>query len=262
MIWNVDPILFSIGPISVRWYGLLFMIGFMVGYKLMRDIFTRDGLSTDSLDSFLMYLIVGTTVGARLGHCLFYAPGYYFAHPLEIPKIWEGGLASHGGFIGVFVATWLFSRRYKLPLLYLLDRVAIFGLFTGSLIRIGNLMNSEIVGRPTNVPWAFVFAHVDQVPRHPTQIYESAAYFLISFTAWRLEQKKHSTLPNGMILGFILAAGFAARFGLEFFKENQEAFEQGMVLNMGQLLSLLPILLGLVLMLMLKGRAVPAKVKA
>lgn len=254
MVWNVDPVFFSLGPITVRWYGLLFVIGFMIGFHGMKRMFRRDGYPLEVVDALLVHVMVGTIVGARLGHCFFYEPAYFFSHPLEIFAVWKGGLASHGGFLGVFIGTLRFSRRYQVPFLYVIDRVALLSLFSGALIRLGNLMNSEILGRPTDVPWAFVFERVDSIPRHPTQIYESLAYATISLTAWRLESRKHKTLPAGFLLGFILAFGFSARFLIEFFKENQEPFEKDLPLNMGQLLSLLPVLVGIGLMIWNRGR--------
>lgn len=245
MIWNVDPILLSLGPLTIRWYGLLFVLGFLIGFQIVKKMFVRDRHSVELLDSLLVHVMLGTIIGARLGHCFFYEPAYFFSHPLEIFAVWKGGLASHGGFLGVFIAIVLFCRRYALSFFYVLDRVSIIALLTGGLIRIGNLMNSEIIGRPTDVPWAFTFTRVDQLPRHPTQIYESLSYLLISLVAWLIEKRKGARTPAGLLFGFILTFGFAARFVLEFFKENQEPFEKDLALNMGQLLSLVPIAFGL-----------------
>lgn len=248
MVWNADPIIVTMGPLTIRWYGLLFIVGFLTGYEIMKRIFRRDGYPVTILDSGLVHLMLGTIIGARLGHCFFYEPEYFLSHPLEIFAVWKGGLASHGGFIGVFIASWIFARKNGIPLIYLLDKVGIISLLAGGFIRLGNFMNSEIIGRPTDVPWAVVFQRVDSVPRHPTQLYESLAYFAISLSAWAMDNRSKGKLPPGFLFGYILTFGFLARFIIEFFKENQEAFEQSMALNMGQLLSLLPVAIGLVLL--------------
>lgn len=243
--WNVSPTIVHVGPLQLRWYGLMFLAGFLIGFQGMKKICTWEKKPLEKLDSLLTYLFMGTLFGARLGHCLFYEPSYYFAHPLDILKIWEGGLASHGGGIGVLIAILLFSRKNpEFPLFWILDRVAIFTVLTGSFIRIGNLMNSEIVGRPTDLPWAFVFTKIDSLPRHPTQIYESLCYFVIASLGWRTYLKYKARLPAGRIFGLTMALIFVARFGIEFLKENQEAFEASLPLNMGQLLSIPFVLVG------------------
>jgi prolipoprotein diacylglyceryl transferase len=237
--WNVSPTIVRFGPLQLRWYGLMFLIGFLWGYQAMRKICQWEGKSTEKLDSLLTHIFLGTLIGARLGHCLFYEPGYYLSHPLDIFKIWEGGLASHGGSLGVLLAIWLFSRKNKdFPLMWIFDRVVIFTVLTGAFIRIGNLMNSEIIGRPTDLAWAFVFEKVDKLPRHPTQIYESLSYFVIALIGWLIYRKYKAKLPPGRIFGLSVALVFIARFFIEFFKENQESFESDMWINMGQLLSL------------------------
>lgn len=258
--WNVDPTLLHLGPLQMRWYGLMFLIGFLWGYQGMRKICIWEKKPLDALDSMLTHLFLGTLIGARLGHCLFYEPEYYFAHPLDIFKIWEGGLASHGGGIGVFVALWLFSRKNPaFPLMWIYDRVAIFTVLTGGFIRIGNLMNSEIIGRRATVPWAFIFERVDQIPRHPTQLYESFCYFIIAAIDWLIYRKYKAKLPAGRIFGLTLALIFLARFSIEFFKENQETFESQMWINMGQILSLPFIAVGLFFFLRSFKSATPAK---
>jgi prolipoprotein diacylglyceryl transferase len=227
------------GPLQLRWYGLMFLIGFLIGYQGMRKICIWEKKPLEKLDSLLTHIFLGTLIGARLGHCLFYEPGYYLSHPLDIFKIWEGGLASHGGALGVLLAIWLFSRKHtEFRLMWIFDRVAIFVVLTGAFIRIGNLMNSEIIGRPTDVSWAFVFERIDQLPRHPTQIYESLCYFIITILGWITYRKYKAKLPSGRIFGLTIALIFTARFFIEFFKENQEPFEAAMPVNMGQLLSI------------------------
>ncbi|MEN3040306.1 MAG: prolipoprotein diacylglyceryl transferase [Bacteroidia bacterium] len=248
--WNVSPELLTIGSIQLRWYGLLFATGFMLGFYIMQRIYRREARPEKDLDTLLGYILVGTIVGARLGHCLFYEPEYYLANPMEILKIWEGGLASHGGTIGVFLALYLYAiRRPNQPFLWLADRLTIPTALTASLIRLGNLFNSEIFGKITTVPWAFIFERVDPHPRHPTQLYESLIYlmlfFLLFFLYWRgsfLQWKP------GKPLGLFLLWVFGSRFLVEFVKEPQEAFHIGLPLNMGQLLSLPLILIGLYLL--------------
>jgi phosphatidylglycerol:prolipoprotein diacylglycerol transferase len=244
--WNVSPTLVHLGPLQLRWYGLMFLAGFLIGYQGMRKICQWEGKPLEKLDSLLTHIFLGTLIGARLGHCLFYEPAHYLANPIEIFKIWEGGLASHGGGLGVLLAIWLFSRKNpEFPLLWIFDRVAIFTVLTGAFIRIGNLMNSEIIGRPAEVPWSFVFERIDQMPRHPTQIYESLCYFAIALTGWLVYRKYKAALPAGRIFGLTVLLIFIARFSIEFFKENQESFESSMIVNMGQLLSIPFILVGL-----------------
>jgi prolipoprotein diacylglyceryl transferase len=243
--WNVDPIIFSAGFIQLRWYSLGFLLGFTIGYQIMRKICLWEGKSVEQLDSLLVHLVAGTTIGARLGHCLFYDPGYYLSHPIEILKIWEGGLASHGGVIGVMIAVWLFQRKNPgFQTLWLYDRLIIPTVMTGGFIRLGNLMNSEILGKPTEGNWGVVFDRVDQFPRHPAMVYESLCYFLIFFISYRMYLKLKQNTPPGLIFGFVLAAVFLCRIGIEFFKENQSAFENQMTWNMGQLLSVPFIIVG------------------
>ncbi|MGZ3743574.1 MAG: prolipoprotein diacylglyceryl transferase [Pseudobdellovibrionaceae bacterium] len=244
--WNVSPTIVKIGPLQLRWYGLMFLLGFLIGYQGMRKICLWEKKALEKLDSLLTHIFLGTLIGARLGHCLFYEPGYYFSHPLDIFKVWEGGLASHGGALGVLLAIWLFSRKNPdFPLMWILDRVAIFVVLTGAFIRIGNLMNSEIIGRPTDVDWAFVFERVDKLPRHPTQIYESLCYFIIALLSWTTYKKYKKNLSPGRVFGMTLSLIFICRFIIEFFKENQESFEAAMPVNMGQLLSLPFVLVGI-----------------
>ncbi len=244
--WNVSPTIARLGPLQLRWYGLMFLIGFLLGYQGMKKICIWEKKPLEKLDSLLTYIFLGTLIGARLGHCLFYEPGYYFSHPMDIFKIWEGGLASHGGGLGVLFAIWLFSRKnVEFPMMWIFDRVAIFVVLTGAFIRIGNLMNSEIIGRPTHIFWAFIFERVDNLPRHPTQIYESLSYFVIALLGWFTYKKYKMKLPQGRIFGMTIALIFISRFIIEFFKENQESFEATLPVNMGQLLSIPFVLVGI-----------------
>lgn len=242
--WSVEPDLIAAGPLRIRWYGLMFLAGFTLGYFIVRDMCRREGKSFARLENLLIYLVAGTAIGARLGHCLFYEPGYYLANPLEILKIWEGGLASHGGTLGVIVAIWLFSRKHpEFSFLWILDRISVPVALVASFIRIGNLMNSEILGRPTDLPWAFVFKRVDQIPRHPAQLYESLSYFVLFVVSYSIYRKDPKREP-GFFFGLMLVWIFGSRILLEVFKENQEAFEASMLMNMGQLLSVPFVLMG------------------
>jgi prolipoprotein diacylglyceryl transferase len=243
--WDVNPEIFRIGSFAVRWYGLLFASSFLFGYIIMHRIFSNENLSDAVLDRLTIYMAIGVIVGARLGHCLFYEPGYYLSHPIEILKIWHGGLASHGAAIGILTAIWLFVRKEKKDYTWAIDRIAIVVALSGFFIRMGNLMNSEIYGVETTVPWGFVFLrNGETAPKHPTQIYEGLAYLLIFFLLyWQYWRKKGEHI-QGTLISLACILIFVARFFIEFLKEDQVAFEAGMNLNMGQLLSIPFVLLG------------------
>ncbi|MFP4229193.1 MAG: prolipoprotein diacylglyceryl transferase [Salinivenus sp.] len=251
--WDVDPTLFELGPLAPRWYGLLFALGFLIGFYLMQRVFRREGKPVQDLDFLLLYLLGGTVIGARLGHVLFYAPGYYLLRPHEILAIWEGGLASHGGLIGVLFAIWLYCRRREdQPFVWLLDRLAAPVALTGALIRLGNLFNSEILGVPTDLPWGVVFERaarlrddIEAVPLHPVQVYESISYALIAAVLWGLYRRYGEDTPHGLLVGLFMTLIFGARIVLEAFKREQAHFEVGMPLSMGQLLSIPAVLAGL-----------------
>lgn len=246
--WDVGREIVSLGPLTLRWYGILFALGFIVGFFIVRWMFRLEHKPEADLDRLLLYLLVGTVVGARLGHCLFYDPGYYLSNPLEIFKVWRGGLASHGGGVGVFLALYLYSRKHKdQPYLWVLDRVAVPTALAGSFIRLGNLFNSEILGVQTDVPWAFVFARVDQVPRHPAQLYESISYLLIFFLLLWLYNRLREKTPRGLLIGVFLVLVFIARFAIEFVKVRQAAFGEALPLSMGQLLSIPMVVAGVIL---------------
>jgi phosphatidylglycerol---prolipoprotein diacylglyceryl transferase len=245
--WDVNPEIFRIGSFAVRWYGLLFASSFFFGYLIMNRIFKNENLGEEVLDRLTIYMAVGVVAGARLGHCLFYEPGYYLHHPLEILMIWHGGLASHGAAIGILLAIWLFARKEKKDYLWALDRIAIVVALSGFFIRMGNLMNSEIYGVETTLPWGFVFLRNHEVaPKHPTQIYEALAYLAIFFLLYRLYWSKKGEHIQGMLISLLCILVFTARFFIEFVKENQVAFESSMKLNMGQLLSIPFILMGII----------------
>ncbi|NIX94374.1 prolipoprotein diacylglyceryl transferase [Pseudomonas fulva] len=249
LVWSVDPILLKVGPVSVHWYGVLFGMAFLVGFSLMRSVFRKEGKPERYLDPLWFYMGIGTVVGARLGHVLFYDPAYYLSHPLQIVAVWNGGLASHGGAIGIALALYLFSRRHpETPYVWLLDRMAIPAVLGGCFIRIGNFFNSEIAGLPSNLPWAVIFQRIDELPRHPTQLYEALCYFLIFWLLYATYQRRYPALPQGMLSGLFLVLVFVARFFLEFTKMPQASFEGSMPLSVGQLLSIPTIVVGLILL--------------
>jgi len=248
-VWDFSPEIFKIGSFGPRYYGLMFAIGFMVGYSITQKIFLREGRPEEDLSSLLFHIMVGTIVGARVGHCLFYEPEYYLSHPLEILFVWRGGLASHGGTIGVLLALWLYRRKHlDQGYIWLADRLAIGTAFTAACIRVGNFFNSEILGKPTDVPWAIIFAaNNDNIPRHPAMLYEAGAYLILFFIMLWMYWKTNAGEIRGRLIGLMLAWIFAARFVIEFFKENQVPFENGMPLNMGQLLSIPFVIIGILL---------------
>ncbi|HEX2922228.1 MAG TPA: prolipoprotein diacylglyceryl transferase [Bacteroidales bacterium] len=246
--WDVNPEIFRIGStLAVRWYGLLFASSFLFGYIIMNRIFKNENLGEAVLDRLTIYMALGTIIGARLGHCLFYEPGYYLRNPLEIIAIWKGGLASHGAGIGILLAMWLFVRKEKRDFAWIMDRIAIVVALSGFFIRMGNLMNSEIYGVETTVPWGFVFLRNNEVaPKHPTQIYEGLAYLLVFFLLFRIYWAKKGEYIQGLLISLFLILVFTTRFFVEFIKEDQVAFEATMKLNMGQLLSIPFILMGII----------------
>lgn len=248
--WSPSPEVFSVGPLSLRWYSLGWLLAFGIGYTLVRGMYQREGKPLRDLDTILLYMMVGAVAGARLGHCLFYRPDYYLAHPLEIIAFWKGfrGLASHGGALGILLALYLFARRRPdQPYLWLLDRVAAPTALGGMFIRLGNFMNSEILGLPTAAPWAVVFLRVDDLPRHPAQLYEAFSYGLVFLLLLGLYRSRGPSLPQGLLSGLFFTLVFSARFLIEFVKERHVPFEAALPLSMGQILSLPMILGGLLL---------------
>lgn len=270
--WNVDPVLFDIGGITLRYYSLLFVVAFALGYKVEEKIFHAEGIGQLWLDKLLIYVVIATVIGARLGHCFFYDWAYFSQHPLEIilPVRFQPtfkftgyqGLASHGAAIGIIAALWFYSRKVsKRSVFWILDRVVLPIALAGFFIRIGNLMNSEIIGEPTIVPWGFQFVRADVAdpltPRHPAQLYEAVCY-LISFMVlmqlyWRTKVKERL----GFLFGMFLILIFSARFFVEFVKEPQEPWEAEMTLNMGQWLSIPFVLLGFFMLWYSKSHRLP-----
>ena len=256
--WNVDPEIFWItDTFPLRYYSLSWLIALGLGYYIVKRIYEREKIPLENLEKLSTYIFIGALLGARLGHCFFYEPEYYLQNPIEIflpvKKIGETykfigfqGLASHGGAIAVIIAIAIYAKKYKTNFLWILDRVAIGATMLG-FIRIGNLMNSEIYGKPTNGNWGMVFQRDDLIPRHPTQIYEAFSLFLIFGILLYIYKSKKIKKHNGFLVGVFFVLLFSARFITEFFKENQVGFENSMAINMGQILSIPFIIIGLIL---------------
>jgi len=269
--WNLDPVIYWITEtFPLKYYGLFFMTGILLAFYVEKRIYAKENIPIENLDKLFIYVVVGILLGARLGHCLFYDPSYYFENPLEIllpiKKIGDSyqfigfqGLASHGGTIGVLIAIGIYCKKYKTNFLWVLDKIAIVAPIVACFIRFGNFMNSEIYGKPTNGNWGVIFQRDDLIPRHPTQLYEAFSYLLI-FGILMLIYKNKKEKPNGLILGVALILIFSARFIIEFFKENQVDFESGMLINIGQILSIPFIFIGLILIFVRKNPSVQQNV--
>ena len=243
------------GWLKVRWYGLTFAIGFLLAFKLMRKLCQKEGHSKKDLESLLFYVFLGTLIGARLGHCLFYEPSFYLSHPLKILAFWEGGLASHGGATGIIISVILYCRNKNESFFWLIDRLAIVTPLTAFFIRVGNFFNSEIIGDISNQPWAVIFKRrvdLGKTPRHPAQLYEAFIYLIIFAVLLKLYDIGKLNASKGKLLGVFLILTFTARFFIEFLKVNQEKYNSG-ILNTGQLLSIPFILTGIILC-SIKGR--------
>ncbi len=251
--WNIDPTILHIGWLQFRWYSLLFVSGFILGWYVMKSFFLREKVNTALLNPMLNMLAICTIVGARLGHCLFYQPDYYlgsWAGFWEIFIPWKGGLASHGGTIALLLGIWWYAHKYGpkngFDYVWVLDHLVIPIAFAACLIRLGNLFNSEIYGAPTDLPWGFIFErNGETVPCHPTQLYEAGTYLLLGLVLLCLYWKKLDKLYRGTFVGIFLIVCFGSRFLIEFIKNDQVDFEADMVLNMGQLLSIPFVLLGI-----------------
>lgn len=252
IVWNADPEIFRIGGFALRYYSVLFLSGFVLGYYIFRWFYKREQLPLDQLDNLFFVSLISALIGARLGHVIGYDLRYYLAHPWEILMTWKGGLASHGGAVGLLIGLWWYIRRYGrkygINYLWLLDRFVITVTFAGACIRLGNLMNSEIYGDVTNLPWGFIFARNGEVlPKHPTQLYEALSYLALGFAMVWLYKNRLPKLKQGTLFGIFLTFLFGARFIIEFIKEPQSDFEVGMLFNMGQLLSLPFIVAGILI---------------
>ena len=249
--WNVSPEIFNLGPLSIRWYGLLFATGFLAGYYIGERMFLSEKVNQKWIDTLFLYIIIATIVGARLGHVFFYGWDYYSQHPAEIIKVWHGGLASHGGALGIIIAMLLYSKWVtKRNVLWTIDRIVVPTALVGAFIRMGNLMNSEIYGIETSLPWGFIFErNGETVAKHPTQIYEALAYLFSFAVLMFLYRRTRSKNREGLLTGVFFVFIFLARFLIEYIKEDQEAFEADMALNMGQWLSVPFIIAGVYLIL-------------
>lgn len=238
--WDASPEIFRIGNLAVRWYGLFWALSFYIGYEIVFRMFKKERIPLAHVDKLLVYMAAGSIIGARLGHCFFYDFNYYWQNPVEILMIWQGGLASHGGVVGILLALYLYQKKVSnQSFWWLLDRLVIPISLAAFFIRMGNLMNSEIYGVETALPWGFIFeARGETMPKHPTQFYEGIPYLLLFISLGWLYLKKRQVLPTGFITGLFAFVMFSVRFLVEFVKEDQSKFEANMWLNMGQILSI------------------------
>lgn len=265
--WNVDPVAIHIGSWGLRWYSLCFVVAFLLGYWIVDRMFKREKVNDDYIGSLFMYIFLAILIGARLGHCLFYEPGYYLtsAHWFEIVWPFQNGrftgyegLASHGAALGILIALWLYWKKYRMNPWWFLDRLVIVVALGGAFIRLGNLFNSEIYGTETTLPWGFIFEqNGETVPKHPTGLYEALSYLAIFGVSLWYYIKKKGQFKTCSIFGWWLVALFGARFLIEFVKNDQVGFEAGMTLNMGQLLSLPFIAGGLVIAWLARKEKLP-----
>ncbi len=257
--WNVDPVLFRIGNYELQWYSILLLTGFYVSYLFLNKIFEREGVSKTILHSSGIFIVLGLFIGGRLGHCLFYEPEYYLKYPWHMIIPWRGelgngavfvgyrGMAGHGSAIGIVLGLIINALRTKTSILWILDRIAIFAPLVGFFVRIGNLINSEILGKITNVPWGFIFVRGGHLPRHPVQLYESFAYLFTFIIVYLYYNKRAGKEKPGSLIGLVFIMFFTLRFILEFFKDKQSNVEADMFLNMGQVLSIPFIIIGLIM---------------
>jgi prolipoprotein diacylglyceryl transferase len=274
--WGVDPDILHLGSFSLKYYSLCWLLAVACSYWVLARIYDREGIEHARLLSLAWYVVVGTILGARLGHCLFYEGAYYLSHPLEIilpfRKIdgaWTftgyAGLASHGAAIGIVVAILLYARKFKAGVWETADKLGIVAPLGGALIRLGNLMNSEIIGMPADVPWAFVFSRVDSVPRHPSQLYEALCYLIIFVFIILLYKKRGNAHRSGFFFALSISSIFAVRILVEYTKEVQESFELALRhstgFDMGQLLSLPFVVAGVILMIVFRKPKEVIKIK-
>jgi len=278
IVWNPDLEAFRLGPLAVRWYGLMWIIGLALAYFVVQRLYKEQKIKDEYFDPLFLYCFFGILIGARLGHCIFYEPDYFltsgkgliemilpirFMPDGDFKLIGYAGLASHGGTLGLMIALWLYVRKTKLSIWTVLDNIAIATGSTACFIRLGNLMNSEIIGKVTDVPWAFIFEHVDKVPRHPGQLYEAIAYAILFCIMWTIYKRSHQhptsntqhpQVGTGWYFGFCLTYIFTFRFFIEYTKEIQEAFEASLPIDMGQILSIPFIILGVYCMIKAKKK--------
>ena len=281
IVWDPDLVAFRLSFIVVRWYGLMWIIGLALAYFVVKRLYKEQKIKDELFDPLFIYCFFGILIGARLGHCLFYQPQDFLTSwqgivemllPIHIGNngSWWGetfgffptgyaGLASHGGTLGLMIALWLYVRKTKLSIWTVLDNIAIATGTTACFIRLGNLMNSEIIGKITDVPWAFIFERVDAVPRHPGQLYEAIAYAILFFIMWALHKKMPGKIGTGWYFGFCLTYIFTFRFFIEYTKEIQEAFEASLPIDMGQILSIPFIVIGIWCMIRANKKQISAK---
>jgi phosphatidylglycerol:prolipoprotein diacylglycerol transferase len=253
-VWDIDPQVFSSMTVP-RWYGLFFASGIVIGFMVIKNMFHLEKKDTFLVDRLLIYVFLGMLIGMRLGHCLFYESETYLADPLRILKFWEGGYASHGGFAGLIIAVFIFSKKHEdVEFLWLIDRIAVSSMFASAAIRAGNFFNSEMIGRGTDLPWAVIFKAVDNTPRHPSQLYEAIGFLLIFVLGIAMYIKSNCKPKPGLLFGVVLLFSSGWRFLVEFSKENQVDFESQLPLNMGQLLSIPFMVTGIILILMTAWR--------
>lgn len=260
IIWNPDLIICHLGPLAIRWYSTCWLIGLLLGYFIVKHLYRELKIADEKFEPLFLYCFIGILAGARLGHCLFYEPEYFLSSGTHIIEMllpvrmgidgeWHftgyEGLASHGGSIGVILALILYSKVMKISFWTAIDCIAIAAPTTATFIRLGNLMNSEIIGKATDLPWAFIFERVDIIPRHPAQLYEAIAYFIIFFIVWAIWRKRPELCGTGFFLGIVLTLIFTFRFFIEYSKEIQVAFEAGLPIDMGQILSIPLVILGI-----------------
>jgi prolipoprotein diacylglyceryl transferase len=243
-IWNIDPNIFTFGALQLRWYGLLFVGSFFLGLMLLQWVYKRENRDPAILDNLLIYIMVGAVIGARLMHCFAYEPEFYLSHPMEIFKVWKGGLASHGGLLGVLLALYVFTKKYNESYMWLLSRVAMPGALTAAFVRFGNLFNSEILGLPTDKPWAIVFERIDMIPRHPVQLYEAFSYLTLLFILVMVYRKVTPAFATKILPGIFLTFMFIMRFLLEYTKTRQADYTTSLPFTTGQMLSIPFILIG------------------
>lgn len=262
--WNPSEVIFHIGSFGVRWYAMCWLVGLLLGTLLMAKLYKDEKIPEEKFDPLFMYIFISVLIGARLGHCLFYQPDYFLSSGKHIVEMflpihfmadgsWKftgyEGLASHGGVIGMIIAIFIYARRNKVNVWTVFDNMGICSCITATFIRLGNLMNSEIIGKVTDVPWAFIFEKVDQYPRHPGQLYEAISYAIFFFIIYALYKKHPEKVGTGFYVGLCLTLVFTARFLIEFVKDIQEPFEAGMPLDMGQILSIPFIIIGIATMI-------------
>jgi phosphatidylglycerol---prolipoprotein diacylglyceryl transferase len=247
--WEISREIVSFNSfLAIRWYSLFFASGFVIAYFVMASWMKSEDISEEGNDSLLVYAVLGTIIGARIFHVMFYDPVYYLAHPVEILLINKGGLASHGGFFGIIFTMGLFCwRNHYFSYFWLTDRAAILAIMAGGFIRMGNFFNSEIIGKPADVPWAVIFTSIDDIPRHPAQLYEAFFYFALAAFLYMIYIKSDRKVLEGRLFGLVFIIGYIFRFFIEYFKENQEPWEAGLTFNMGQILSMACIPLGIYL---------------